>query len=629
MSADSPASLEAEAGSQAPPSAEERAWLRAVGRVFAKPGGEREVAGDEPTRDELLQSLGHATADGIQVAPLYTRRDEQPQAQARFPGGGDALRGSLPNGSPCLAYQWIDPPAKAEAVTWLKEAANGGVAGIVLRLHASIRQEGRDPEDDRRDAQQDARQGAPRDDQATSGAVPGGDSEGVLLHHVRHVGDLLAAWPRGSGDRSAAPAPVLVEGGAAFLPAALLFLAAQRSFDPFAGNPLEGSWGADPLGSALRGEALPGGFAAALRQATALDRFACARPLRTFLVDGLPLAAAGASDAQELGWLLSAGVFYLRALERPGDGGLAEAAARLSFRLGLEAHPFQGVAKLRAFRGLWQRVLQACAVPQAGSTLQLWATLNPSLLSAQDAWVNLLRSTTASFSAALGGAQGVMLPAFDGALATTMPAYQPASELGRRLTRNIPLVLREEARLEQVIDPVGGSWYVEHLTEALAEAGWRRFQELEALGGAWSALRAGRIHRWCEATRTQWHEQLARGEVSITGVTSFPPAEERLPPLPERRSPQRFWEEARRELEQARSQDDADRRSAAALAARGAPPEANLAALLAWAEAGASLGELQQALHPPLHPLGAPRSEDRLPPLPCWRRAEAAASQPS
>jgi methylmalonyl-CoA mutase len=168
------------------------------------------------------------------------------------------------------------------------------------------------------------------------------------------------------------------------------------------------------------------------------------------------------------------------------------------------------------------------------------------MLSAYDPWVNLLRNTVACFAAGTGGADAVTVLPHD-----RVSAGPSSSDLGRRLARNIQALLLEESHLARVIDPAGGSWYVESLTDELARAAWEWFQQIEAGGGMVAALTQGLVQARLDAT---WQARLARlasGADPITGVSEFPNIDEQPPPVPvstgQRRYPAAF------EVQRARS----------------------------------------------------------------------------
>ncbi|MFG3346028.1 methylmalonyl-CoA mutase family protein [Streptomyces sp. NPDC048018] len=361
-------------------------------------------------------------------------------------------------------------------------------------------------------------------------------------------------------------APVVLEAGAETAAAAteLLDVLTRRGVAPEA---VRGNLGADPLGTEARtGEAYDGdGFPATV----ALARL-CAEAypgLRALTVDALPYHGAGGSAAQELGASLATGVAYLRALTH---GGLTveQALGQLEFRYAATADQFLTIAKFRAARRLWARIAEACGAPAAGAQLQ-HAVTSPVMMTGRDPWVNMLRTTIATLAAGVGGAESVTVHPFDHALG--LP-----DAFARRIARNTSTILIEESHLSRVIDPAGGSWYVETLTDELAQAAWQFFQEIEQAGGQAAALRSDLLRERLAATWAERSANLAKRREPVTGVSEFPHLAEKpvvrepAPAAPEGGLPRVRRDEA---FETLRARSDAH------LAATGARPRVYLAAL--------------------------------------------------
>ncbi|MFE0511162.1 methylmalonyl-CoA mutase family protein [Streptomyces sp. NPDC058964] len=304
-------------------------------------------------------------------------------------------------------------------------------------------------------------------------------------------------------------APVVLDAGRDVEAAAaeLLRLYEERGVDPKA---VRGNLGADPLGHEARtGTAQDFAPVAALAA-----RCAETCPgLRTLTVDALPYHEAGGSAAQELGASLATGVAYLRELTEAGLT-VEQACAQLEFRYAATADQFLTVAKLRAARRLWARVAEVCGAPGAGAQVQ-HAVTSPVMMTRRDPWVNMLRTTVATLAAGVGGADSVTVLPFDHALG--LP-----DAFARRIARNTSTILLEESHLARVIDPAGGSWYVESLTDELARAGWEFFRSIERDGGQAAVLRSGRIRTDLATTWAERSKKLAKRREPITGVSEFP-----------------------------------------------------------------------------------------------------------
>jgi methylmalonyl-CoA mutase len=358
-------------------------------------------------------------------------------------------------------------------------------------------------------------------------------------------------------------APVVLDAGGQFQAAAqgLLRIYDERGIDSKAAR---GNLGADPLGHEARtGEVLD--FAPVVPLAR---RCAEVYPgLRALTVDALPYHEAGGSAAQELGASIATGVAYLRELTEAGLS-VEQACGQLEFRYAATADQFLTIAKLRAARRLWARVAEVCGAPGAGAQAQ-HAVVSPVMMTRRDPWVNMLRATIATLAAGVGGAEAVTVLPFDHALG--LP-----DAFARRIARNTSTILVEESHLSRVIDPAGGSWYVERLTDELAEAAWRFFRTIERDGGQAAVLRSGRLRTDLATTWAQRSKKLATRREPITGVSEFPHLGEKpvqRAPAPEPRTgglPRVRRDEAYEEL---RARSDAH------LAATGSRPRVFLAAI--------------------------------------------------
>jgi methylmalonyl-CoA mutase len=358
-------------------------------------------------------------------------------------------------------------------------------------------------------------------------------------------------------------APIALDAGSQAASAAqeLLRLYDERGID---GKAARGSLGADPLGHEARtGQALD--FAPVVPLAR---RCAEEYPgLRALTVDALPYHEAGGSAAQELGASIATGVAYLRELTEAGLS-VEQACAQLEFRYAATADQFLTIAKLRAARRLWARVAEVCGAPGAGAQAQ-HAVVSPVMMTRRDPWVNMLRATIATLAAGVGGADAVTVLPFDHALG--LP-----DAFARRIARNTSTILVEESHLSRVIDPAGGSWYVERLTDELAEAAWRFFRTIERDGGQAAVLRSGRIRTDLATTWAQRSKKLATRREPVTGVSEFPFLSEKpvvRDPAPEQPAgglPRVRRDEAYEEL---RARSDAH------LAATGSRPRVFLAAI--------------------------------------------------
>lgn len=248
---------------------------------------------------------------------------------------------------------------------------------------------------------------------------------------------------------------------------------------------------------------------------TTLARLARERSVLGVVVDGTRVHDRGASDATELGWVLAAGARVLRVLE---EGGIraVDAAALVELRLAVTDDQFSSIAKLRAVRRLWARVLELSGV--RGVEARVHAVTSRPMMSAYDPYNNMLRTTVAAFAAGVGGADSVTVIPFDA------PLGRPET-LGRRIARNTHHLLIDESHVAHVADPAGGAYAVEELTDRLARAGWEVLGRLDAPEGPDAAV----LDELVAATVEQRDREVATRKRPITGLTEFPNLAEELP----------------------------------------------------------------------------------------------------
>ena len=280
------------------------------------------------------------------------------------------------------------------------------------------------------------------------------------------------------------------------------------------------SLGMDPFAALAADGELPCSLDAALDQLSDLAAWCSteAPGLRAAHVSTVPHHCAGASAAQELGIAMATGIATLRAASAHGLS-VDRAAGQLLFVFALRADLFMEVAKLRAARALWARVVVACGGSPPAGRMVIHARTSPADRTARDPWVNLLRTTTECFSAVVGGADSIHAGPFDEAVGLS-------DDFSRRIAANIQLLLREESHLHAVADPAGGSWYVEGLTEQLIEAGWAELQAIETAGGMATVLQSGWLAERVASTAAGRAKAVAVRRDPITGVSEFPNLDE-------------------------------------------------------------------------------------------------------
>ncbi len=278
--------------------------------------------------------------------------------------------------------------------------------------------------------------------------------------------------------------PVDIQAGASAIPIGSMMLALIQKQAKSA-EQLRGCIGADPLGELAREGNLPRTLSGAYDDMAQFTAWAAANApqLQTILVRGHPYHDGGGSAVQELAFALATGVEYLREMQARGLA-IDESAPRVRFALSLGSNLFMEVAKLRAARMLWARVVKAFGGNEASQKLRIHARTSSWNKTVYDPNVNMLRTTTEAFSGVLGGCDSLHVGPFD-------EVVRAPSDFTRRVARNTHTVLREEAGLTRTVDPAGGSWYVESLTDSVARKSWDLFREVEKQGGMFKALQSG------------------------------------------------------------------------------------------------------------------------------------------
>ena len=451
-------------------------WRTAVAGVLAKStrrdAKDPEALGPEPER--LLDS---PTYEGFAIRPLYTALDELPEPP--LPGewpylrGGDALRDVKSGWKVAEAL-----PANRVAGVAAEDVNAAVLAGLAEGVSALLIRVGE------------------------SGVAPG-QLEKVL------DGVYLSM------------APVILDAGADYLAACDALLAVVAEVEPDQRATLSVDLGADPLTASLSDRPTP-----AIQEVVGVAKqVAGSHGVRAITVDGPAFHNLGANATWELAGSVAAAVAYLRVLTASGLP-VAQALRQISFRLAADDDQFMTVAKVRALRQLWARVAEVVGQPESGAAVVHAETSLP-MMTQRDPWVNMLRTTLAAFGAGVGGADTVLVFPFDVAIPDGFPGM--ATSFARRMARNIQLLLLEESHVGRILDPAGGSWFVEDLTEQLAQQSWQHFQSIEKHGGFvdardYIADQIGEI----AARRT---DDIAHRRTTITGVNEYPDLGE--PALPQ------------------------------------------------------------------------------------------------
>ncbi|MCB1436757.1 MAG: methylmalonyl-CoA mutase subunit beta [Rhodobiaceae bacterium] len=405
------------------------------------------------------KTLVARSSDGIPIQPLYP------------PAKGLGARPVSGRAGPWRVVQRVEHPDLHEASALIRADIEGGANGIELVFAAS----------------------------------PHALGAGVTVESAADLAQVLRSVPL---DRTL----LRIDAGhdnrhvAALLPA----LAEERGIDPAS---FTVQFGLDPLGDlALRGRII------APLEPLLKRVYDCAQGMKaegfnlcSLTADGRAWSAGGASEAQELALVVASALTYLRRMEAEGMD-LDEAVAHLSFTLTADANQNLTIAKFRALRVIWARVLEVLGVDAA--PVHVHAETSWRMLTAHDPHVNILRGTVATFAAGIGGADSITVLPFTTAIG--MP-----DAFARRIARNTQTVLLEESNLYKVADPAAGSGAIEALTDALAREAWEIIGRIESAGGVLAGLQAGIIQDMVAKVQAERGERLRRRKDMITGTSSF------------------------------------------------------------------------------------------------------------
>lgn len=457
----------------------------------------RKLAEEQLKGAPFEKKLVTPTVEGIDLQPLYHQGDVAGLPHLRtWPGLPPYLRGGPAAGhagQPWLICQEI-AYGTAEAFNQaIKYDLERGQTAVTLRLDKATRL-GQDPDE----------------------AQPGHVGQGGLS--IATVDDLARALEGIDLEQT----PLYIQASAAAVPTTALLMALVKRQGKALAR-LRGGIEMDPLGNMAREGVLPRSVAGAYDQMAHLLKWAKANApqWQTVTVHGQPYSDGGGSAVQELAFVLATAVEYLRALQARGLS-IDEITPRFRFAFSLGSHYFMEIAKLRAARLLWAKVVQAFGGSPAAQQITLHGCTATWNKTAHDPYVNMLRVTIEAFAGAAGGCDSIHTGQFD-------EAIRPPDEFSRRIARNTQIILQNEAHLPRVIDPAGGSWYVEKLTDQVARAAWQLFQEVEWQGGMAQALQAGFPQAQVAQTAAKRAGNLATRKETLLGTNRYANLQEKLP----------------------------------------------------------------------------------------------------
>ena len=275
-----------------------------------------------------------------------------------------------------------------------------------------------------------------------------------------------------------------------------------------------GSIDYNPLKRALRhgGEIMPEAVATAadmIKTASDIKR------LRLIGIDSVMLSNAGAYITQELGYALAWGADWMTKLTEAGIDA-TDAARVIKFNMGISSNYFMELAKFRAGRMLWAQIVkQYQPMCECACKMMVHAETSKFNQTIYDAHVNLLRSLTEAMSAALAGVDSITSVPFD-------TPYKTPDDFSERIARNQQLLLKEESHLDKVVDPAGGSYYVETLTVSIADVAWKLFLETVDNGGFFAKVADGTVQAAVNASAEKRHTDVARRKEILLGTNQYP-----------------------------------------------------------------------------------------------------------
>lgn len=309
--------------------------------------------------------------------------------------------------------------------------------------------------------------------------------------------------------------PICVEAGTTGFPFFASFMAflQRQNVDT---KKLKGCIGMDPLGQLALTGTLPYSINQAFEMTYEITEWSKehAPQVQTIMVGGHPYHDAGGNAVQELAFAIATGVDYLRHVDNQLIS-LDDVAQRMRFSFSIGSNFFMEIAKFRAARLVWSRIVKELGGNDHSQKMTIHARTSSWTKTMNDPYVNILRGTVEALGGIIGGVDSLCVTPFD-------IAAGRADEFSQRIARNTQLILEKEANLGRVTDPAGGSWYIESLTFSLAEKVWELFQKVEEMGGMYRALKAGFPQETVARTTDEKLENIKRRKHRFVGVNIYP-----------------------------------------------------------------------------------------------------------
>ncbi|MBO5255575.1 MAG: acyl-CoA mutase large subunit family protein [Opitutales bacterium] len=428
------------------------------------------------------------TPEGITLKPIYNRADVD--FEPSLPGYGDYVRGTKIDGNkvePWLVSQELSAGTPAEFNKKILSALNKGQTSIEIVL-----------------------------DEASANALDADKSEVCKVGNkglsISCAEDFKVALK--GVETECVEINIHTQSAAADILAALC--AANT------GKQLKGGIYFDPMSVLASKGKLNRSMKCALDEIAEMAKF-CSKNMKNFGVigiDTMPYSSAGASAVQELAAAMATAVVYIRAmLERGLD--INDVAPLVRFRFSSGSNFFMEIAKFRAARTLWAKVVEQFGGNEQARKIKMNARTAIYNKTIFDPYVNMLRTTTEAFAGVIGGADSMTVGAFD-------EIIRDSDEFSERIARNQQVILAEECNLVDVVDPAGGSHYVEILTKEVAQKTWETFVKIEEQGGMFEALKAGFVQDEIAKVAADRKKMIDGRRNSVVGTNNYANLSEKL-----------------------------------------------------------------------------------------------------
>lgn len=506
-----------------------------------------------------------ATHEGITLEPIYTADHVRGlPLEGALPGRAPFLRGATASGylaRPWGVAQGCDEILPEEAGAVMKEELEKGATIIHFVLDEATRR-------------------------GLDAAPAGAGGRGLSLSTLDDLDGLFR-------DLDPTGHPLHIGAGFSAAPLLGLFAALARARGREAElKTCRGCVGADPLGALASSGSLPCPLDELYDEMAVTLRWAAEKmpAMKTILIHGDVYHDGGASATEEIACAAATAIAYIRALQIRGFD-IAEIAAGMRFSLSLGANFFMEIAKIRAMRRIGSAIIEAFGGDADSHPIDIFARTSRFTQTVYDPYVNILRATSQAFSGVVGGVAAMEVTRFD-------EAIRSGGEQSRRIARNIQIMLQSEFDLTQPVDPGGGSWYIESLTDQVARKAWKEMQEIETSGGLFRSLSEGSVQKTVDATLERRRKKLATRSDRAVGTNMYANVLER--PLQEERDLSALRAKRRAAVEAFRADIDERHcleRLEAIPPAPGGDPTAFMESLAEAFFAGATLQEVRDRLN--------------------------------